>query len=216
MVHRKRIGLLAILAGTFVSGCLPNADAPKTRAPAQSNSAPTISGSPGSSATVGVLYRFRPVASDADGDALSWSIAGKPADAMFSTATGELTWTPTATGTWSGIRITVTDSNNASVSLPAFSVTVSAAPATGSAFLSWSPPTQYADGSALPAAELDAYRIYHGTNASRLSRVAEVDGTAVSFTVRELAAGTHYFAVSTVSVNGLESALSAVGSKIIR
>lgn len=83
------------------------------------------------------------------------------------------------------------------------------------AALSWSPPTQYIDGHALPPAELTAYRIYYGTNAGSLARIAEVDGGTTAFAVRDLATGTHYFAVTAVSVSGSESNYSVVGSKAI-
>ena len=112
--------------------------------------------------------------------------------------------------------ITVTDSRGASASLPAFTITVPAAPPpTGTAALSWTPPTQYTDGSPLPPAELAGYRIYKGNSPSTLTRYAEVDGMATSYTVQDLASGTHYFAISAVAVGGEESALSGVGSKTI-
>lgn len=179
------------------------------------NRTPTISGTPATTAQVGAAYRFAPSASDADGDTLTWSITGKPADATFSVSTGELTWTPSAAGTFSNIVITVTDPDNASASLQAFTITVTAAPQTGSAALSWSAPSLYTDGTALPGTDLEAYRIYHGPSATALTRVAEVDSGTTAFTVSSLTSGTHFFAVTSVSAAGVESALSAVGSKTI-
>jgi hypothetical protein len=165
---------------------------------------------------VGTPYNFAPTASDPDGDTLTWSISGKPSAASFSVATGQLSWTPANAGTWGDIVITVTDSHGASASLPAFSITVAPAAPSGTATLSWGAPTQYTDGSSLPGSELGAYRIYQGTSAGALSRVAEVDSGTMTFTVQPLAAGTHYFAVSAVTVGGTESALSVVGSKTIQ
>jgi hypothetical protein len=184
---------------------------------ARENRPPTISGTPSGTARVGVEYTFRPSASDPDGDRLSWSITGKPDGAVFSTSTGQLTWTPTAEGIWRGIVITVTDSNGASASLPAFSISVSAAPATstGSASLSWTPPSQYTDGSTLPASAISAYRIYHGTSQSNLQRVVEVGASTTQYSIGNLASGTHYFAVTTVTMDGVESAFSQTGSKTI-
>ena len=46
---------------------------------AQTNRAPTISGSPSTGATVGQAYTFRPTAVDADGDRLAFSVQGNPA-----------------------------------------------------------------------------------------------------------------------------------------
>src|SRR5690606_30356064 len=48
---------------------------------ASTNRAPTVSGTPATTATVGATYSFKPTASDPDGDALSWSITGKPSNA---------------------------------------------------------------------------------------------------------------------------------------
>lgn len=182
---------------------------------AQPNRAPTISGTPSTTATVGTAYRFRPTASDPDGDTLSWSISGRPTGATFSTVNGELSFTPTEAGTWSNIVITVTDPSGASASLPAFTITVAPPAQTGSAELSWSPPTQYTDGSPLPASQISAFVIYRGSSASNLNRFAEVDSGTTRFTVNNLQSGTHYFAVTTVTVDGAESSFSGVGSKTI-
>ena len=180
------------------------------------NRAPVVSGAPATSATVGTAWSFRPTASDPYGDAISWSIANKPSGASFSTSSGQLSWTPSATGTWSGILITATDSKGAAASLPSFAITVNAPATAGSATLSWQAPVQYTDGSPLAASSLGAFRIYRGTSSSNLTRIAEVDGRATSFVVQNLAAGTHYFAVTAVTTGGTESARSAVGSKTIR
>jgi len=90
---------------------------------------PTIAGTPPTSVTVGSSYSFEPSATDSNGDALSFSVANKPSWASFSIATGELSGTPTSAdvGTDSGITISVSD-GTASAALPAFSITVAAAP----------------------------------------------------------------------------------------
>ncbi len=77
----------------------------------------------------GSAYSFEPAASDADGNTLTFSITNKPTWANFSTKTGQLSGTPASAnvGTTSGITISVTD-GKATVSLPAFSLTVTAAP----------------------------------------------------------------------------------------
>ena len=61
---------------------------------ASSNTPPTISGTPPTSATVGTAYTFTPAASDADGDTLTFSITNKPSWATFSSSTGRLQGTP--------------------------------------------------------------------------------------------------------------------------
>ena len=87
------------------------------------NRAPTISGSPATSASVGVAYSFQPSASDADGNALGFSIQNKPAWASFSTSTGKLSGTPSAVGTFSNIVVSVSDGKVATA-LPAFGIAV--------------------------------------------------------------------------------------------
>lgn len=193
----------------------PEPDPAPEPEPEPPNNAPTISGVPATTIEVGQTYTFAPQASDADGDTLSWSVKGKPAGALFDVVTGVLSWTPTAAGKWSNIVITVTDSKGASASLPPFSITVKPVEPTGTATLSWQPPTRYTDGNLLPADELGAFRIYYGTSAASLEYLAEVDARTLSMTVNKLERGTYYFAVTAVSVIGVESEFSTVGSKSV-
>lgn len=179
------------------------------------NAAPVISGSPATNVAAGSAYSFTPVASDADGNTLAFSITGKPSWATFSTATGALSGTPTGAqaGAYSNIIITVSD-GTASASLPAFTITVTQATGTGTATLAWTAPTQNTDGSSLT--DLAGYRVYHGTSASSLTDVVDVPGaTATGYTWSQLASGTHYFAVAAYTSAGVASAMSAVGSKSI-
>ena len=93
---------------------------------APANRAPVISGTPPTSVTQGTAYSFQPTASDADSDPLTFSIANRPSWATFSTTTGRLQGTPTASnvGTFSNIAISVSD-GKATAQLPAFAITVS-------------------------------------------------------------------------------------------
>jgi hypothetical protein len=102
--------------------------------------APKISGTPGTTTTVGHQYSFRPTASDADGDKLTFSIANKPGWASFSSTTGEMWGGPFAehARTYSNIVISVTDGTTR-VSLPAFSLVVRPNP-NGSPQISGTPP----------------------------------------------------------------------------
>lgn len=114
------------------------------------NRSPTISGSPPTSANEGVEYVFTPSASDADGDTLTFSIANRPGWLTFSRSTGRLEGTPDAgdVGTHGNIRITVSDGDE-SDSLPAFSITVAAAPpSNGAPTISGNPPTAVVQGTA--------------------------------------------------------------------
>ena len=70
-----------------------------------------------------------PTASDADGDALTFSIQHRPPWASFSTGTGQLSGTPGPddAGEYADIVIGVSD-GQASASLPAFGIVVAPAP----------------------------------------------------------------------------------------
>lgn len=95
---------------------------------APANRAPTITGTPSTSVTVGRSYSFRPVGSDPDGNSLTYSIQGKPSWATFSMSTGRLSGTPAASnvGTSGAITISVSD-GSLSTPLPSFTIRVNAA-----------------------------------------------------------------------------------------
>ena len=114
------------------------------------NHAPTIAGTPPTSATVGQVYSFTPVADDADNDTLFFSIQNKPSWATFTAATGQLTGTPASTdvGTTTNIIITVGDQNT-TATLPAFNLQVVAtAPANRPPTITGTPATTVNAGSA--------------------------------------------------------------------
>jgi hypothetical protein len=181
------------------------------------NAPPVITGTPPLSVAAGGTYAFTPSARDADSSTLGFSVSNKPAWAAFSTATGSLTGTPTATQAGSYANIVLSVSDGVSVAtLPAFGISVdSAATAAGSATLTWSAPTQNTDGSSLT--DLAGYKVYHGTSPAALNSVVLVAGSgANSYTYSQLAQGTHYFAVAAYTTGGVESALSALGSKTIQ
>jgi len=172
-----------------------------------------LAGTAQAATTVGSSYLFAPTATDADGDALTFSIANKPAWATFNTLTGRLSGSPTLAnvGTFSGIVISVSDGKT-TTSLAPFAITVNQI-ATGKASLSWMAPTQNTDGSALT--NLSGFRIYYGTNANALNQSILVSNASIStYLVENLSPATWYFAVKAVA-GGVESDLSNVASKTI-
>ncbi|WP_153067026.1 putative Ig domain-containing protein [Steroidobacter cummioxidans] len=179
-----------------------------------SNRAPTISGTPATTVSSGAAYNFQPTGNDPDGNTLTYSIANRPSWASFNTSTGRLSGTPTASnaGTYSNIVISVSD-GTLSASLPSFAITVVQA-STGSATLSWTPPTQNTDGSSLT--NLAGYRIVYGRTATSLDQTVQVAnaGTA-SYTITGLTSGTWYFRVKAYNSGGGESDVSNSGSKTI-
>lgn len=133
------------------------------------------------------------------------------------TATWSAPWANscTASGSWSGTKATSgTQVLPAITSTAAYTLRCDGVTASVTeAVLTWLAPTQYTDGTALSAADLTAFRVYRGTSSTSLSRIAEVPGTARTYTATGLAAGTHYFAVTAVITSGTESAFSGIGSK---
>ncbi|MDH5514690.1 MAG: putative Ig domain-containing protein, partial [Gammaproteobacteria bacterium] len=175
------------------------------------NTPPVINGNPASSVIAGNAYSFQPTAADADGDALTFSISGRPAWASFNTSTGRLSGTPTQSGSHGNIVISVTDGTD-TVSLPAFSIQVNAS--TGSFSLSWSAPTTRADGSPISLADIDGYRVYYGSAPGNYPNSVDItDGTTTATTVNNIPVGGYYVVMTTYDTSGLESAQSSAVNK---
>lgn len=178
----------------------------------------TISGTPAISVTVGAQYSFTPTASDSDGGTLTYSIVNAPRWATFNAKTGQLYGTPKSTdlGPTTNIVITVAD-GSATASLPAFSIDV--VPATsagpGTATVTWVAPTENINGTALT--DLAGYYVYYGTDSSSLTESVQVSNAkTLSYVVTGLASGTTwYFAVSSYTAAGQQSALSTISSKTL-
>jgi len=100
--------------------------------PPPANVAPTIVGTPATTATVGQSYSFMPVGNDANGDPLTYSIQNAPSWLTFTAATGRLTGVPATAniGTTNNIVVTVSDGRGGTASLTAFNLQVVAAPVT--------------------------------------------------------------------------------------
>lgn len=182
--------------------------------PAATNRAPTIAGTPTATIVEGEFYEFMPTAADPDGDALEFSISRKPAWATFNRSTGRLSGTPGAddVGNFTNIVITVSD-GSATAALGGFDITVDAI-ALGTATLSWNPPTENTDGTALM--DLSGYRIYYGKSESQLTRTIVINNPGLTrYVVENLAQANWYFSMTSVNSEGVESRRSAVVSKTI-
>lgn len=193
----------------------PTAPAPAPAPPSGwDNDAPTITGAPLASALYGRQYSFVPTADDANGDVLTFSITGRPAWATFNSATGRMQGTPTPAdvGTSANISINVTD-GAATTALAAFSIRV-VATASGSATLSWTPPTQNSDGT--PLTNLASYRVYFGTEAGNYPNATPLANPGIAtLVVDQLTPATWYFVVTAVNASGMESPFSNVGTKLV-
>jgi hypothetical protein len=225
-----RVLLLAAVASFALTACVEEVKTTRSSQPADtppdasqqtpSNAAPTIIGSPATAIVAGTTYIFQAIATDSDGNQLTFAANGLPAWMALDAQAGTVHGTPSEAdvGTSAEIVVSVSDGKTL-VSLPAFRITVTSASgppqaATGAAMLSWLAPTQNTDGSAVT--NLGGYRVYHGTTPGALNDVFQVAGAATtSYTVSQLAPGTHYFAVAAYTSAGVEGAISPVGSKTI-
>lgn len=83
------------------------------------------------------------------------------------------------------------------------------------AFLTWTPPTQNTDGTALT--NLAGFRVHYGRSATALDQVVQLaDPATTSYTVTGLTPATWHFGVRAYTTQGAESALSNLVSKTTR
>ncbi len=186
-----------------------------TGAATGTNHAPTIAGQPSSTIVAGQPYTFTPNASDTDGDVLTFTITGQPSWASFSASTGVLSGTPTAAnlGSAANIVISVSDGKGGSASLSSFAINVVQS-ASGTAQLSWVPPTTSTDSSQLT--NLAGYNVYYGTSPTNLSLSVQVtDPGASTYTIDNLSPAQWYFEVAAYTSDGVEGAHSSQVSKTI-
>jgi hypothetical protein len=86
---------------------------------------------------------------------------------------------------------------------------------TGSAILSWSPPTQNTNGTTLT--NLTGYRIRWGTTQGTYPNSVLINNaSARTYTVSNLAAGRWYFVITAVNSSGTESPYSNAVSKLVQ
>lgn len=215
---REKLRIATLLSALIaLSGCFDDKssnDVPGGSPPRPLNQAPSIAGAPPIEVLEGESYEFTPVASDPDGDRLEFSIARKPAWASFDPETGRLSGTPDVVdvGNYTNITISVSDGQLDS-NLGAFDVSVYQT-APGSVTLSWFPPTENADGTALT--DLSGYRIYYGRNPNTLQRTLVLENPGLTnYVVENLTPAIWYFAMTSVNSDGVESSRSDMVSKPI-
>ena len=138
-----------------------------------------------------------------------------PGWASFDTGTGELSGQPVNAdlGNYANLVISVSD-GQASSSLPGFSIDVVDV-GNLSVTLSWTPPTENTDGSAIT--DLVGYKVYYGLSAGDYANVIYVDSPGIaSYVVESLTPNLYYFVVTAVNSRSGESGFSNVASKDLR
>src|SRR5262249_12878780 len=139
----------------------------------------------------------------------------KPAWAAFDSKTGALTGKPASkdAGAYRAIEIAATD-GEAVTTLPAFAITVTAPVATSNVSVSWTPPTQNADGSTLT--DLKGYRIHYGTQAKDYTDAVAVNNAGLTrYELSSLPKGKVYIAMTSVTASGAESEFSGEVSVMV-
>ncbi len=96
--------------------------------PPPTNVAPTISGTPATTAFVGQVYNFAPVGADANGDDLTYSVSGLPNWLTFTSATGAVSGTPPSGTSGAAGPIIITVSDGQLTAQLQFTVTVTTQP----------------------------------------------------------------------------------------
>lgn len=214
-----------VLSGSLLTACGGDdgedavAESPSvpsnSASPSGANRPPIITGTVPASIVAGGSYSLRANASDPDGDSLTFSATNLPEWATLNASTGRVTGTPTAAdvGIYRNITIQVSD-GEATASLGPFDIEV-VATATGSALLSWTPPTRNTDGS--PLTNLAGYRVYWGTSPGDYPNSVTINNPGItSYVVDQLTPATWYFALTALNTAGAESAFSNVASKTVQ
>ena len=211
MDTRPSRALLIALLTAALGGCLTSEESNTDKL---GNSAPTISNSPDTAIMTGDTYSFRPSASDADGDTLTFFVTNLPRWANFDSKTGTLSGRPVSgdEGIYTDIVISVSD-GSMKASLPAFSVEVTQT-ALGSMTLSWAPPTENEDGTVLD--DLAGYRFYYGTVSGHYTHQVHVDSPGLSiFVIENLLPDTYYVVATAFDRSGAESSYSNEAVKTV-
>jgi hypothetical protein len=212
--RRKSLAVLAVFSA-LMAACGGGGGGDDATVVTPSGITLQIFGVPPSTILAGRAFSFKPRAQDAAGATFTFSVSGLPTWAQFDSATGRITGMPAAAdvGAYPSIAVSVSDGAT-SAALPPFTVTV-VATAPGAASLSWTPPTQRSDGSALT--DLAGYRIHFGNEPGEYLNAVTVDNPGLaSYVVDQLTPATWYFAVTAFDSSSVESAYSNEASKVVQ
>jgi hypothetical protein len=179
----------------------------------------TISGTPPATATVGEEYYFVPVVENADRKELQFNYVDRPPWSNDYRGSGAIIGTPTTPGVYPNIQIQAWDGEHFAVTAP-FTITVLAAgttappPSAAAATLSWSKPTQNADGT--PLTNLAGYIVRYGTHLEALTEQIPVSSpNTTQLEIDHLSPGNWYFEVAAVNSADTESEFSSAASDAI-
>ncbi len=168
-------------------------------------SAPTIDSTPVTSATEGAAYSYDVNASDADGDTLTYSLTTAPAGMTIDSASGVISWTPTAAqvGTQS-VTVQVNDGNGGSDS-QSFTITVDAIPNSAPTIDS-TPVTSATEGAAysydVNASDADGDTLVYSLTTAPAGMAIDTSSGLISWTPNTAQVGSQSVTVQVEDGNG--------------
>jgi hypothetical protein len=110
----KTLSLILLLIFLFlITGCTGTVP---------TNNAPVINSSLITSSLINVLYTYNVVATDTDGDTLTYSLTSNPTGMTIDSSTGAISWTPNAVGDY---NVTIKVSDGDLFDTQAFTITIS-------------------------------------------------------------------------------------------
>jgi len=166
--------MVVVMASFLLVGCLPTP-----------NVGPVFTSTAGTTATVGTAYSYTPTATDADGDTVTFAVAGPTGMAI---SAGVITWTP-ATADIGAHSVIVTASDGTNATAQTFTLTVSAAVV----------PVPVGTVISIPALVGVTAPVYGATPVTAITASTQYTGTVAWKTAAGVAVGTT-FAASTVYV----------------
>ena len=124
MQKKLLIFLLLLLISVIFTGCITP----------EPNNEPTITSTPITTASVGVIYTYDVNATDSDEDTLTYTLTNPPEGMTINPSTGLISWTPTEDDVYS---ITIKVSDGKSTDTQSFTITVSLGITTSKRVVMW-------------------------------------------------------------------------------
>jgi hypothetical protein len=198
-----------ILALSACGGDDDGSSASSTQPTGPGSSGPAILGKPYQQAKVDQTYTFQPtVTNTSSSGTLTFQVSSKPKWASFNTNNGRLTGKPSQqdVGIYDNVTITVTDGASNTSSLGPFTIEV-VQYGEHSVTLSWVPPLENEDGSALT--DLAGYKIRYGQASGTYETQINVGSVGLTtWIVDGLVPSTYFFTVTAYNAKGTESNFS--------
>ncbi len=187
----------------LLQGCFDASDEKLTLGNKLNNSPPSFQGSVNYLIKVNEVIDTQLNASDPDGDTLTYTTFNFPTWLTLDSNTGKITGTPTDhdIGTYSDIRISISDGNNTVTAGP---YTIRVTDELFSIEINWMEVTQDVNGNDID--NIAGYKIYIKDTLTNYDQEAMVEGSSkTSHDINRLAPGTYNVTVSSLLASGLES-----------